>query len=195
MARAGDLPVDALPLGRIAAPVTLVVYTSLSCASCARFHREVLPQLDERYVSTGKVRIIFRFFPRNGEDNLAERHIACYFPKHWWKRAEGLFAKQAEWAPNGHKDGSRPQDNSLASEKLAGYAIGGGMQPSVYAKCMADPESLKWAVAMADLAKKDGITATPFFVIGGKGYAFANGATMTDLAPLLDAALARAKRH
>ena len=50
-------------LGDPDAPVTIIEYASLTCPHCAQFHKEVLPQLKERYIAPGKVRLIYRDFP------------------------------------------------------------------------------------------------------------------------------------
>ncbi len=55
-------------LGKADAPVTMVEYASMTCGHCATFHNTVLPKLKEKYISTGKVRLILREFPL---DNLA----------------------------------------------------------------------------------------------------------------------------
>ena len=56
------------------APVTVIEYASLTCPHCAQFHTEVLPDLKERYIATGKVRMIYRDFP------LDERALTAASP-------------------------------------------------------------------------------------------------------------------
>jgi protein-disulfide isomerase len=50
-------------LGDPNAPVTIIEYASLTCPHCAEFHEDVLPQLKERYIAPGKVRLVYRDFP------------------------------------------------------------------------------------------------------------------------------------
>lgn len=45
------------------APVTIVEFSDYQCPFCRRFHNEVLPSIEKEYISTGKVRYIFRDFP------------------------------------------------------------------------------------------------------------------------------------
>ena len=61
-------PLPDLVLGKADAPVTIVEYASMTCSHCANFHTAVLPKLKEKYIDTGKVRLILREFPL---DNLA----------------------------------------------------------------------------------------------------------------------------
>lgn len=49
--------------GNPKAPVTIVEFSEYQCPFCRRFHKEVLPKLEEEYISKGKVRYIFRDFP------------------------------------------------------------------------------------------------------------------------------------
>lgn len=50
------------------APVVMVVYGSMTCEHSAEFNQVVWPALNEKYVGTGKLRMIFRELPL---DNLA----------------------------------------------------------------------------------------------------------------------------
>jgi hypothetical protein len=50
-------------LGDEKAPVTVVEYASMTCGHCANFHKTVLPYIKEKYIDTGKVRMIMREFP------------------------------------------------------------------------------------------------------------------------------------
>lgn len=47
-------------LGQSNAPVTLYIYEDLKCPTCQRFTLNVLPQVINDYVRTGKLRIIFQ---------------------------------------------------------------------------------------------------------------------------------------
>ena len=35
----------------------------MTCPHCAAFHADTLPELKERYIDTGKVRLVLRDFP------------------------------------------------------------------------------------------------------------------------------------
>jgi len=50
-------------LGRVDAPVTLMVFASVTCPHCASWFEGDWPTLKRDYVDTGKVRVIFREFP------------------------------------------------------------------------------------------------------------------------------------
>tara|TARA_Y100000310_G_scaffold89923_1_gene87062 strand:- start:23139 stop:23921 length:783 start_codon:yes stop_codon:yes gene_type:complete len=45
------------------APVTIVEFSDYECPFCARFYSQTLKQIDEKYIKTGKVKLIYRDFP------------------------------------------------------------------------------------------------------------------------------------
>ncbi|CAM5623372.1 hypothetical protein MAUB1S_10625 [Mycolicibacterium aubagnense] len=55
-------------IGSKQAPATLIVYSSPTCGHCVDFEKEVLPELERKYVQTGKLRISIRPFVRNVVD-------------------------------------------------------------------------------------------------------------------------------
>jgi protein-disulfide isomerase len=57
-----------MALGPADAPVTIVEYASLTCPHCAYFNKEVFPKIKSAYVDTGKIRYVFREFPRDIKD-------------------------------------------------------------------------------------------------------------------------------
>ena len=57
---------DGAALGSSSAPVTIVEYSDFECPFCRRFYRQTLPQLRERYVASGQVRLVFRHLPSPG---------------------------------------------------------------------------------------------------------------------------------
>lgn len=61
---------DPMALGPVDAPVVLVIYSDYRCPFCAKFSRDTEPQLVERYVNTGKLRIEWRDLPIFGAQSL-----------------------------------------------------------------------------------------------------------------------------
>src|SRR5262249_5422556 len=61
-------PLGAQALGKADATVTVIEYASVTCPHCADFYMHQFPTLKTRYIDTGKVRFIFREFPRDPLD-------------------------------------------------------------------------------------------------------------------------------
>ena len=57
-----------MALGPADAPVTIIEYASLTCPHCAYFNKEIFPRIKSAYVDTGKIRYVFREFPRDIKD-------------------------------------------------------------------------------------------------------------------------------
>jgi protein-disulfide isomerase len=57
-----------MALGPANAKVTITEYASPTCPHCAAFNSEVFPKIKAAYIDTGKVRYVFREFPRNLKD-------------------------------------------------------------------------------------------------------------------------------
>ncbi|MCB2114162.1 MAG: DsbA family protein [Parvularculaceae bacterium] len=50
-------------LGDPNAPVTLIEYASVTCPHCAVFNEQVMPDVKEKFIATGKIKLVFREFP------------------------------------------------------------------------------------------------------------------------------------
>jgi predicted DsbA family dithiol-disulfide isomerase len=68
------IPQHGLVLGNPKAPITIVEYGSFACPACAAMHRDLVPQVIERYVRTGKASLEFRGVA--GEAASPERDLA-----------------------------------------------------------------------------------------------------------------------
>jgi protein-disulfide isomerase len=158
--KAGPLP--DLVLGKPDAPCTIVEYASLTCGHCANFHNKVLPVLKEKYIETGKVRLILREFPLQnlaaGAAMLArcagggDKTIAF---------TTALFAKQEEWAFQ--------QQNPLP--ELFKFAKQAGFTQESFDKCLTDQKLLDDITAVRTRASDVfGVDATPAFFINGKRF-------------------------
>lgn len=87
-----------LEMGSKDAKVTIVEFASLSCPACAAFHKEALPSLKEKYIDTGKVRLLMRDHPLNDPAFAASLLSRCSDDNDKAIKLQGvLFATQREW--------------------------------------------------------------------------------------------------
>ena len=84
--------------GSATAPVTIIEYASLTCPHCAHFHSTVYPSLKKNYIDTGKVRFIFREFPRDPVDVGAFMLARCAPGDKYFPLVDVLFDQQQSWA-------------------------------------------------------------------------------------------------
>lgn len=95
---------EAMAMGAADAPVVMVNYSEFQCPFCGRFARDTAPELIERYVEPGLLRIEWRDFPYLGEEStraaLAARAAAAQDA--FWEFHDALFADQAD-TPNSGK--------------------------------------------------------------------------------------------
>lgn len=147
-------------IGDADAPVTIIEYSSLTCPHCASFHNEVLPDLKERFVETGKVRMIFRDFPLNEPAVDAAVLAHCAGDDRYVGFLDVLFQTQSNWssAPN-------------ARDALKQLGKLGGLADSEMDACFND-ENMQNAVLQSRLdgSNEHKIESTPTFVINGTVY-------------------------
>src|SRR5262245_59474582 len=86
-----------LVIGNAEAPVTIVEYASMTCSHCANFHNTVLPAIKEKYIDTGKVKLVFREFPLEERAARASMMARCAGDGKSLPLISILFSKQDEW--------------------------------------------------------------------------------------------------
>ncbi|TDZ78220.1 Disulfide bond formation protein D precursor [Mycobacteroides salmoniphilum] len=84
---------DPMALGPVDAPVVLVIYSDYRCPFCAKFSRDTEPQLVERYVNTGKLRIEWRDLPIFGAQSVqaAKAGRAAAEQRRFWEFNRAVF--------------------------------------------------------------------------------------------------------
>jgi protein-disulfide isomerase len=171
---AGAADMGELVLGDPNAPVTVVEYASLSCDHCGEFHRETLPALKERYIDTGKVKLVFRDFPLEQNALRAAMIARCAGPERRYRFIDVFFKQQEGW--------SHARDPLAAIKQLA--KLGGFSDQQVEA-CLAD-KALEDAILYARLdgQQKYGVRSTPTFVINDKIYS--GNRSIEEFAAILD---------
>jgi protein-disulfide isomerase len=144
-------------LGSEKAPVTIIEYASMTCPHCAHFSTTTFPELQKRYIDTGKVRFIFREFPLDALAAAGFMLARCAGNERFLPVVETLFAKQAEWMVQ------KP------IEPLRGIAKQFGFTQQSFDECLANQKVLDSIQEVRDRgASKLGVNSTPTFFINGK---------------------------
>lgn len=142
------------------APVTIIEYTEFQCPFCARFVQETLPLIEENYIATGKVRLIFRNFPVHQQAVVAAGAAVCAQEQDkFWQMHDTLFAQQEEWSGNSDFMAlfeGYAQDVGVDAEQFTSCFIPEGEQePEWFAKLKRDFEA----------GQEAGVQGTPSFFI------------------------------
>jgi protein-disulfide isomerase len=146
-------------LGSEKAPVTIVEYASMTCPHCAHFSTTTFPELEKRYIDTGKVRFIFREFPLDPLAAAGFMLARCAGKDKFMPIVEALFAKQRDWMLQ------EPIPPLMAIAKQFGFT------EQSFDQCLANQQVLDSIQAVRDrAAEKLGVNSTPTFFINGKKF-------------------------
>ncbi len=152
---------DTLPervMGDASAPVSIIEYASLTCPHCADFEKNVLPKLADKYIATGKVKLIYRDFPLDGNALKAAQLAQCMPEDRYFPFIKTLFDTQASWAS------SEPTNNVEAS--LTQLAKLAGLPGERITACFANTKLQDALVKRRmEASKQFNIEATPTFII------------------------------
>jgi protein-disulfide isomerase len=161
-------------LGDPQAPVTIIEYASLTCPHCAQFHTEVLPELKERYIAPGKVRLIYRDFPLDQNALAAAALAHCAGSDRYFSFLDVLFEAQASWA--------RAEDPIAALKRLGKL---GGLSEEQMDACFADQELADGILrTRLEGQNEHQVDSTPTLVIDGETYAGARN--IEELSAVID---------
>jgi protein-disulfide isomerase len=173
--------------GNPKAAVTLVEYGSAACSHCGHWYNTVWPEIEKKYLSTGKVKYIFR--------EIATQHID--YPVYMLGRCAAKKAShtQANKAYFTVVDGFWLQQKAIfasgnASEALKSLGAEAGLSPTDIDACFQDAKLLQ---DLQDQIKRnseqDAVQFTPTFFINGR--LVDGGTDAAAMTQALDAALKR----
>ena len=152
-------------IGNADAPITIIEYRSLTCSHCADFANYVFPELNEKYIQTGKVKFEFRPFVLNAVDLNAFKLLNSIEEKDFLSLDKMLFRDQNKWLVT--KDSNKILENS--TNALKKYALLYGLSEETFNDILNDKELEEWILSMrVDGTKKFNIQSTPSFIINGE---------------------------
>ncbi len=154
--QAANLVDDDPVKGQKDAPLTIVEFSDFECPFCGRFYSNTLSQIEENYVDTGKVKLVFRDFPLESlhpSANIAAQAAECAQEQgKFWEYHDTIFENQ----------------NQLSESSLKQWASDIGLDTEQFNQCL-DSGKFSDEVQQDKQAAQDaGGRGTPFFVIGSQ---------------------------
>jgi len=138
--------------GKKDAPLTLIEYSDFTCGYCLKFFKETLPKLQATYIDTGKVKFIYRDYPRADRGVGLEAAVAarCAGAQgRYWAMHDRLFA-----------EGSRLDSGSFKSA-----AKSMGLDQAEFGKCFDERRHLESIFNDRREANRWGFHGTPGFIL------------------------------
>ncbi len=87
--------------GNPRAPLTLLEYSDFTCGYCEKFFQETWPILFSEYIDTGKVRLVYRDFPRSPSGPSVDTALAARCAGEqgqYWAMHDRLFASSSKFS-------------------------------------------------------------------------------------------------
>jgi protein-disulfide isomerase len=146
--------------GNPAAPITVYEFSDFQCPFCRQFWEKTLPVLEQEYIATGKLRLIFVNMPiPKLHPNAPEAHnfaMCAARQDKFWPVHDLLYRHQPDWEklprPTGY---------------FRALADSAALDTAAVVNCMRQ-EAEDWLVkADTREASQAGITGTPAFIING----------------------------
>lgn len=151
---------DDFIIGDKNAPVTLVEYLSQTCSACAQFRASEVPKIEETFVKTGKLRIVFRELHRNNVDVAASVLGRCLGRDGFLPFTDMLLENQPAWMMR--------EDNDVVAG-LREMARRAGMSSEDFETCLQkQDEATKLAKASQAAANDYCMTGTPTLLLNGR---------------------------
>lgn len=151
--RAADtMETDGRARGQTNAPVTLIEYSDFTCGYCLKFFKDTWPRIQARYIDTGKVRFLYRDYPRAdqgpGFDAATAARCAGAQGK-YWAMHDRLFA-----------EGGR-----LGKAVYLSHAAAIGLDQAAFEQCVKDGRYTKSIFEDRQEANRWGFHGTPGFIL------------------------------
>ena len=153
-------PLENRSKGSPNAPVTVYEMSDFQCPYCRKFATETFPELERRYIKSGKVRWVFINFPLTDihKHAAAASQVALCAAKQnrFWEVHDLLFEHQESWAPL-----------KEAGPFFVSLADSASLSKKSLLACLDEPETLQAVKADAEGAARSGAGSTPTFYIEG----------------------------
>ena len=138
------------------APITILEWGDYQCTFCYKFHQDTMDIINEEFIKTGKVKVIFKDFPLNGPDSklAAESSYCAHDQGKYWEYHDQLYEN---WA--GERTGW------ITREALSEFAKSINLDTAEFNKCLNESKHENKINSIYEFGKQIGIDATPSFLV------------------------------
>jgi len=143
-------------MGDSNAPITILEWGDYQCTFCYRFHENTLNIINEDFIKTGKVKLVFKDFPLNGPDSqlAAEASYCAEDQEKYWQYHDELY-----------KNWGGERTGWVNRESLDRFAGTIGLDLVEFNICLDEQKYQNRVNTHHEFGKKIGIDATPSFLI------------------------------
>jgi protein-disulfide isomerase len=144
-------------LGNVSAPITIIDFSDFQCYLCARYVKATEPLINQTYIQTGKVVLVFKHLPNRGFDSMGAALAAqCTIDQgKFWQFHQLLYNSQ------------KPIDSGWVNKdnlkKFASQILGLNIQQ--LEECFNNEKYKDYIKKDLTLASSFGFQDTPSFVI------------------------------
>jgi len=138
------------------APITILEWGDYQCTFCYKFHQNTLDKIEEDFIQTGKVKLVFKDFPLNGPDSLlaAEASFCAQDQGKYWQYHDELY-----------KNWGGERTGWVTRESLDNFASTINLNLRDFNKCLDEQKYQNKVNTMHEFGKEIGIDATPSFLV------------------------------
>ncbi len=143
-------------MGNANAKITILEWGDYQCTFCYKFHQDTLNTIQQDFVETGKVKLVFKDFPLNGPDSFlaAEASYCANDQEKYWQYHDELY-----------KNWQGERTGWITSESLNNFASTVDLDLDKFNECLDEHKYKNKVSLIYEFGKEIGVDATPSFLI------------------------------
>jgi protein-disulfide isomerase len=143
-------------MGKSNAPITILEWGDYQCTFCYKFHQNTLDIINDDYIKTGKVKLVFKDFPLNGPDSFlaAEASYCAQDQEKYWEYHNELY-----------KNWGGERTGWITRDSLDKFANTVNLDLALFNECLDNQKYQNKVISLHEFGKEIGIDATPSFLV------------------------------
>ena len=138
------------------APITILEWGDYQCTYCYKFHQNTLNAIDDDFIKTGKVKLVFKDYPLNGPESIlaAEASHCAQDQEKYWEYHHELY-----------KNWGGERTGWITRESLNQFANTINLNMDDFNTCLDEHKYNDKVISMHGFGQEIGIDATPSFLV------------------------------
>ncbi|MCH9658046.1 DsbA family protein [archaeon] len=143
-------------MGDPRAPITVLEWGDYQCTYCYKFHQNTLNAIDDDFIKTGKVKLVFKDYPLNGPESVlaAEASHCAQDQEKYWEYHHELY-----------KNWGGERTGWITRESLNQFANTINLNIDDFNTCLDEHKYNDKVISMHEFGQEIGIDATPSFLV------------------------------